>query len=94
MIPAWLAPLISSLTVLVVGWMLNGAREREKDKDKKFSDLSSKVAGLELSMARELATKEDVAALGVRLDNLAATLGTIRDMVIRQDERGKSHDKE
>lgn len=94
MIPVWLAPLISSLTVVIVGFLLNGARSREEAKDKKFSELSAKVAGLELSMAKELATKEDVGALEIRLDNLAATLGTIRDMVIRLDERGNRHEKE
>lgn len=93
-IPNWLAPLISSLTVLIVGWVLNGSREKDKARDQKVDSLATKVIALELTMSRELATKADLDPVWTRIEDLAKTMSEIKDMVVRLDERSKIHDKE
>lgn len=56
--------------------------------------LEEKVNEIQLKMAGELPSKEDVTQLVVRLDRLETTLGEVRDMArdmaIRFDEREKA----
>jgi hypothetical protein len=56
--------------------------------------IATKVIALELTMSRELATKADLDPVWTRIEELAKTMGEIRDMVVRLDERSKIHDKE
>lgn len=93
-VPNWLAPLISGLTVLVVTFFLNGAREKDKARDAKIDSIASRQQALELQISKDLATKDDLERFSDRLEALSKTMTEIRDMVIRLDERGKPHDKE
>lgn len=70
-------------------------REAERKRlDSAISSLSTRINGIELSMVRDMPSKEDVEKLGERLDKLVTTLTEVRDMVVRQDERSKTHDRE
>jgi hypothetical protein len=91
--PNWLSSLISGLTLLAVGVIWNGSREKDKGRDSKIDSLNQKVVALELQMVKDLASREDVEALVSRLDTMDKTLTQVRDMVIRMDERGKIHDR-
>lgn len=70
-------------------------REAERKRiDTAIGSLSTRINGIELSMVRDMPSKEDVDKLGERLDQLVATLTEVRDMVVRQDERSRIHDRE
>jgi vacuolar-type H+-ATPase subunit C/Vma6 len=88
-----MASLVSGLTLLIVGVLLNGARDKDKARDDKVNKIAEKVGALELQMVKELASREDVEALVTRIDSMDKTLTQVRDMVIRMDERGKIHDR-
>ena len=59
----------------------------------KVEAFETKLQTFELAMGRDIPTKDDHAQVLARLDKLDAVLTEMRDMVIRQDERGKIHDK-
>jgi hypothetical protein len=52
---------------------------------------SDRMASLELKIVGDLPGKDDYAKLTLRLDSLDDKMGQIRDMVIRLEERGKTH---
>lgn len=84
------ATFLSGFALLWLGW-----REAErKERVREVAELGARVHGIELSMVKDMPSKEDVEKLGVRLDRLEATLSEVRDMVVRLDERGKVHDRE
>lgn len=81
---------LGGFALLWLGWRESERREQAKS----VTDLAARVNGIELSMVKDMPSKEDVEKLGVRLDRLEATLSEVRDMVVRLDERGKVHDRE
>lgn len=85
-----LSSFLAAFALLWLGW-----REAERrEQVKAFADLSQRVNGIELSVVRDMPSKEDVEKLGERLDRLDNTLSQVREMVVRLDERGKMHDRE
>lgn len=84
-IAAVLVGLFNALIGLAVYRMNRGMDKREA----RLDEIEGKVHGIELAMAGELPSKEDVNQLNARLDALAATLDKVKDMVTRLDEREK-----
>lgn len=59
----------------------------------RMDHLEAELQAIKLAMVRDIPTKDDHNQVLARLDKLDAVLTEMRDMVIRQDERGKIHDK-
>lgn len=90
----WLGPILGGLALLLIGWRRQENVDKERRRDERIEGLEASVAAINLAMARDLPSKEDVAQLTMRLDGLDKVLSQVRDMVIRLDERGKIHDRE
>lgn len=55
----------------------------------RVNECEQKLQRIELTIAGDLMTREDAAKLEAQLVKLGETLGVVKDMVLRQDEREK-----
>lgn len=74
---------------LVLGWVIYRMNRAQDAKDARSERLEARVSAIELNIAGGLMTKEDAVQLEAQLDKLATTLGIVKDMVLRLDEREK-----
>jgi hypothetical protein len=95
MIPEWLlqwfGTILGSLAVLLVTWNRQERKERDKAIELRMSGLEGSIQSIKLAMAGDIPTKEDLAEVSQRLGRLEGTLGQVRDLVIRLEERGNVH---
>lgn len=80
---AALGPLLSAFAM----WLVNRAVGRVDGIEKDHAALSARLHAVELQMAKELATKEDVRDIKRDMESFVTTMHEIRDMVIRLEER-------
>ena len=85
MIPAWMIAAAGSFFAALALWLVQRAAGRidalERDRD----SMKEALHDIKLQMAKELPTKDDVREVKQHVESLAATMGEIRDMVIRLD---------
>lgn len=77
---------VAGLLVYRLNRLLDG---RESARDKQTEGLETRLRAVELNIAGDLMTKEDGAQLVAQLNRLGETLGVVKDMVLRLDEREK-----
>lgn len=87
----------SAVGALAVGKLAVAMLKREvarvDDAIDRMDHFETELQAIKLAMVRDIPTKDDHNQVLARLDKLDAVLTEMRDMVIRQDERGKIHDK-
>lgn len=85
------ANLIPTILSILLGAVVYRINRGQDMRESRINSLENKVQSLELVMARDMPSKEDVEKVWERLDRLDNTLSQVRDMVLRLDERGKIH---
>lgn len=83
----WLGPILGGLSLFLVKRAVGQNDKRSDMIDDRFKGLEQKVTAIELNMAGDLATKEDIGAVYARLDKLSSDLSSAREMLMRIDER-------
>lgn len=85
MIPAWLLNAICAFAAALALWLVQRSAGRVDALQRENRDFKDRLHAIELQMAKELPTKDDVREVKQHVESLAATMGEIRDMVIRLD---------
>ncbi len=85
MIPDWLLPAIGSFLAALALWLVQRAAGRVDALERDRDSMKEALHDIKLQMAKELPTKDDVREVKQHVESLAATMGEIRDMVIRLD---------
>jgi len=93
MFPQLWVSLLSLALSAVLSFILYRMNRSLDGREARSERLEGRVQAIELSIARDMPNKEDVNQLVGRLDKLDATLGEVRDMVIRFDEREKERSR-
>lgn len=83
----WVLGLSGPMLTAFAMWLLNRAVGRVDGIEKDQAALSGRLHAVELQMAKELATKEDVRDIKRDMESFVTTMHEIRDMVIRLEER-------
>lgn len=83
--PTWLWGLASAVIAGLTLIWVNRALGRVDGIEKAQQTFGDRLHAIELQMAKDLATKEDVNEVERRLESVAVTLGEVRDLVIRLD---------
>jgi hypothetical protein len=98
MTPQLIASIASAVVSALLAFIVYRINRGQELRDGRVTSLESKVHAIELAIAGDLASKEDVTGLANRedvttltrrLDKLDELMQQVRDMVIRLDERGK-----
>lgn len=83
--PNWIWGLASAVIAGLTLIWVNRALGRVDGIEKAQQAFGDRLHAIELQMAKDLATKEDVNEVERRLESVAVTLGEVRDLVIRLD---------
>ena len=89
--PFWVWNLAATLLAAFAMFLVTRSVSRVDAIEKRQQDQDNRVHQIELQMVKELATKDDVTEVKRYVESVAATLGEIRDMVIRLDAQKDSH---
>jgi hypothetical protein len=103
MTPQLVASLVSAVFSALLAVLVYRINRGQDQRDGRVTSLEAKVHAIELAIAGDLASKDDVSGLANRedvskvsdrLDKLDELMRQVRDMVIRLDERGKHNTME
>lgn len=81
------APLIAGLALFYVQRIAARADKEAEKAEVRHKELEKRVAGLEMKVAAEMPTREDMKDQARRIEAIASTLTEVRDMVLRMDAR-------
>lgn len=84
---AVLAPLASGAILVYVQRVLARADKQIEAADARHRELDRRVDAMELRLAAEMPTKEDIRDQNRKIEHVSAMLHEVRDMVIRMDAR-------
>ncbi len=84
-VSAWWLQVAATLLAGLSLWLVQRHSARMDALEKTDRDQRDAIHEIRLQMARELPTKDDVREVKQHVESLAATMGEIRDMVIRLD---------
>ncbi len=83
--PEWLVPTLAGFVSALALWLVKRATARVDELERENRGFKDRLHSIELQMAKDLPTKDDVREVKLHVESLAATMSEIRDMVIRLD---------
>lgn len=81
------APLIAGLALFYVQRIAARSDKEAEKAEVRHKELEKRVASLEMKVAAEMPTREDMKDQTRRIEAIAATLTEVRDMVLRREAR-------
>lgn len=85
-----LVAILVPLGIWRVQWAANKAEKGNEERDRQIAALKESMHQLELKIAGDLPTKEDIKEMQQDTEAIRSMLIEVRDMVLRMDERGKT----
>lgn len=83
----WVLAALASFIAGLALWLVKRSAGKVDELERKAANQGERLHQIELQMARDMPTKEDFTELKRQVESVVATMGEVRDMVIRLDER-------
>ena len=87
----WLGTLLGGAALLWLGWTRKDRKDWQAGVEGRIGRLEGQQTEMRLMIAQELPTKKDMHDINRWLESMDSTMGELREMVVRLEERSKIH---